>query len=68
MDITKSYRFTRFYGNPDTSKRDESWDLMRHLKPFSPRPWLCVGDFNEITEQHKKEGANPRKESQMEKF
>jgi hypothetical protein len=41
---------------------------MRYLKQFSPQPWLCVGDLNEITEQNEKEGANLRKESQMEKF
>jgi hypothetical protein len=58
----------RILWQPNTSKRDESWDLMRILKQFSPRPWLCVGDFNEITDQHEKEGGNIRKESQMEKF
>jgi hypothetical protein len=41
---------------------------MRHLKQFSPRPLLCVGDFNKIIEQNEKEGANLHKESQMEKF
>jgi hypothetical protein len=37
-----------FYGNPEVVKRRESWALMRHLSTFTPTPWLCVGDFNEI--------------------
>jgi hypothetical protein len=68
MDHLRNWKFTGFYGNPNPSKRGESWDLLRHLKHFFPQPWLCVGDFNEITEQHEKEGANVRKKSQMEKF
>jgi hypothetical protein len=49
--------FTGFYGHPDPSRRHESWDLLTHLKGFTPDPWLCVGDFNEVVEQSEKVGG-----------
>ena len=42
------------YGDLDSSKRKELWALLKHLKYFSPKVWLCVGDFNEITHQGEK--------------
>ncbi|XP_073025129.1 uncharacterized protein [Primulina eburnea] len=44
----KHWRFTGFYGNPDTSRRHFSWDLLRRLNcmsEFSHLPWLVGGDF-----------------------
>ncbi|KAL5756104.1 hypothetical protein ACOSQ2_020850 [Xanthoceras sorbifolium] len=43
-----SWRFTRFYGHLETSKRTQSWDLLRRLKAHSNLSWLCGGDFNKI--------------------
>ena len=48
------WRFTEFYGEPDTQKRNESWTKLRQLKRRSSSPWLCAEDFNEITQQSKK--------------
>lgn len=48
------WRFTGFYGHPDTSKRDETWALLQSLGRSNHLPWLCVGDFNEITSQFEK--------------
>jgi hypothetical protein len=62
------WKLTGFYGHPDPSKRMESWSLLSFLKNFAPIPWLCVGDFNEITHQAEKSGACRRRESQMEGF
>jgi ribonuclease HI len=62
------WKFTGFYGHPDPSKRSESWSLLSLLKSFAPMPWLCVGDFNEITHQAEKSGASRRREGQMEAF
>ncbi|XP_059455195.1 uncharacterized protein LOC132185439 [Corylus avellana] len=62
------WKLTGFYGHPDSTKRGESWSLLSHLRGFSPVPWLCVGDFNEITHQSEKLGASRRRESQMEAF
>ena len=42
------WRFTGFYGEPNTQKRIESWDLLRNLNQKFRVPWLCTGDFNEL--------------------
>jgi exonuclease III len=63
-----SWKLTGFYGHPDWTKRHESWALLNHLRIFTPLPWLCVGDFNEITEQSEKTGVVLRRESQMSQF
>jgi hypothetical protein len=45
------WKLTGFYGHPNSSRRADSWDLLKHLHTCIPVPWLCVGDFNEIMEQ-----------------
>lgn len=50
----KAWRFTGFYGEPNTHKRYESWDLLRQLNSQFSLPWLCSGDFNEIVRQKRK--------------
>jgi hypothetical protein len=40
-----------------SARRAKSWELLKHLKSLQPIPWLCLGDFNEIVEQSKKEGG-----------
>jgi hypothetical protein len=62
------WKMTGFYGHSDSSKRDESWAILRHLKLCGPIPWLCAGDFNEIVDQSEKEGFAVRREAQMVKF
>lgn len=52
------WHLTGFYGNPDTTKRHESWAKLKHLKGTSALPWLANGDFNEITGLSKKEGGS----------
>ena len=49
-----SWRFTGFYGDPETSKRYKSWELLRQLKQAYRLPWLCAGDFNEIISMDEK--------------
>ncbi|KAL0311520.1 UNVERIFIED_CONTAM: hypothetical protein Sangu_2446700 [Sesamum angustifolium] len=56
------WRFSGIYGEPDTSKRDHTWRLLRRRHSQSIRPWLCAGDFNEILEHSEKEGGPPRAE------
>ena len=45
-----AWRFTGFYGEPDTTKIHEAWSKLRALKNLGSLPWLCAGDFNEITQ------------------
>jgi hypothetical protein len=56
-DSLFKWKLTRFYGQPDVARRDETSVLLKHLKQFQPVPWLCVGNFNEIVEQSEKKGA-----------
>jgi hypothetical protein len=62
------WKFIGFYGQPASARREESWELLNHLKHLQPPPWLCAGDFNEILEQNEKFGAAIRRASQMEGF
>ncbi|KAL4609732.1 hypothetical protein ACB092_08G002500 [Castanea dentata] len=60
------WRFTKFYGEPDTSNRHESWEKSRRLKNRFTLPWLCAGDFNEILKADEKLGGRFRPIRQME--
>ena len=48
----KAWRFTGFYGTPETLLRDETWNLLRDLHSRFSLPWLCGGDFNELLKSH----------------
>ena len=67
-DGKKRWRFTGFYGNPETSKRDESWALIKNLSSKCELPWVIIGDFNELLHANEKEGGNVRPEGQMKVF
>ncbi|XP_059446325.1 uncharacterized protein LOC132177864 [Corylus avellana] len=62
------WTLTGFYGNPDVSKRKESWNLLQHLRSLSCNKWMCVGDFNEILADSEKVGANKRPRWQIRAF
>jgi hypothetical protein len=62
------WKLTCFYSNPDSSKRHESWALLKYLRLFAPEQWLYIGDFNEITRQEEKTGEARRREGQMASF
>nr|POE83547.1 hypothetical protein CFP56_48278 [Quercus suber] len=64
----KKWRFTGFYGHPETGKREESWKLMESLSHRSDLPWVCMGDYNEIMHAKEKEGGGVRPEGQMRAF
>ncbi|OMO88292.1 reverse transcriptase [Corchorus capsularis] len=66
-DIDK-WRFTGFYGRPETYKRHESWALLRSLCDRYSIPWLCAGDFNELISSAEKEGGALRSSRQMDLF
>lgn len=65
---SEAWRFTGFYGELDTQKRKESWDLLCHLNWHFKLPWLCAGDFNENVSSSKKMGGSSRSQVQMQIF
>ena len=56
----KAWRFTGFYGAPETHHCSDSWNLLRNLHNQLSLPWLCGGDFNELVKSHEKKGGRPR--------
>ena len=64
----RKWRFTGFYGHPETSKREESWRLLEELERRYALPWICIGDFNEILHLWEKVGGSLRPEWQMNNF
>ena len=61
---SEAWRFIGFYGEPNTQKRKESWDLLCHLNWCFNLHWLYVGDFNENVSS-KKLGGSSRSQVQM---
>jgi hypothetical protein len=53
---------------PEAELRENTWKLMRTLKHQSDKPWMCVGDFNEILHSWEKEGGVPKPQGQMDNF
>lgn len=43
-----SWRLTCFYGYPERTRRNESWNLIRSLATKSSLPWCIFGDFNDM--------------------
>jgi len=50
----KKWCFTGFYGHHETSKREKFWTLLVNLSTRSELPWVCMGDFNEISHRGEK--------------
>ena len=65
---SNDWHFTGFYGNPETSKREDSWTLLRRLQRFDNQPWLVVGDFNELLVASEKSRRLARHWYQMDRF
>ena len=47
---------------------EDSWSVLRHLSSQINLPWVCIGDFNEITKLSEKLGGALRPEYQMQNF
>ena len=58
--LESEWRFTGFYGEPNTVRRNEAWIKLRSLNSRLERPWLCCGDFNDIIIQDEKLGGATR--------
>ena len=50
------------------ANREDSWSVLRHLSSQFNLPWVCIGDFNEITKLSEKLGRALRPEYQMQNF
>lgn len=61
------WRLTGFCGEPSTDRKVLSWKALRVLNAARRRPWLCLGDFNEIL-MGCEEGGTPRSRAQMDRF
>lgn len=46
-----------FNGCPERHRRQESWNLLKHLARKSQLPWCILGDFNDIMFVHEKHGG-----------
>ena len=58
--FSSSWKFTGFYGHPDAAKRQEGWDILKLLVGLALKPWVCIGDFNEVATLSEKLGGNER--------
>ena len=67
-DNLERWRFTGFYGQPDASKREETWRILERLGSNNNLPWLCIRDYNEILSNTEKLGGIPRAPKQMDRF
>lgn len=61
----KVWRFTGFYGELDTSVREEAWNILRMLNSKPHLPWVCMRDFNEVLFIKEKQGGRVRPHCQM---
>ena len=59
------WRFTGFYGELEMKNHHVSWTTLRRLNSRYLMPWICAGDFNEITRAHEKWEGRPRPKRQM---
>jgi hypothetical protein len=62
------WRFTGFYGEPEGENKSLSWRALRTLHAARRRPWLCMGDFNEVLLSCEKEGGVPRSQACLDRF
>ena len=44
------------------ANREDSWSVLHHLSSQFNLPWVCIGDFNEITKLSEKLGGALRLE------
>ncbi|KAJ9129217.1 hypothetical protein P3X46_033987 [Hevea brasiliensis] len=58
-----NWRLKGFYGFPEHSKRQDSWNLLTNLVRASSISWACIEDFNDLLSMEDKIGGNPHPES-----
>ena len=73
IDIETSYKekkiFISFvYGDPVQGLRDYVWERLTRIGITRLEPWFVIGDLNEITGNHEKEGGALRHASTFVQF
>ena len=74
VDVTEEdgsiRRLTGVYGESELERKVETWKMMRILgkQHQNGRPWLCLGDFNEILTGDEKMGGDVRPQRFMDNF
>ncbi|XP_052110189.1 uncharacterized protein LOC127741523 [Arachis duranensis] len=51
------WRATGFYGCPEVTNKNKSWELLRSLGQANSMPWMVFGDFNQEIKQKEKQGG-----------
>lgn len=64
----EDFECTFVYGNPVFQQRRGLWSCLLGLQLDKNRPWLCLGDFNEILLQFEKDGLRPYHPRRVELF
>ena len=67
-NMGRNWRITRFYGQPNRSRRHLSWHLLRSLNESSSLPWCYMGDFNDIICNTEKMGGSAQPSSLIKGF
>lgn len=62
-DGVGEWRVTSLYGFSERGRRHLSWGLLRHLANSDDRPWVVIGDFNDLLNPEDKGGrvAHPQR-------
>ena len=63
-----TWRLIGLYGESDTSRRIEGWNMLRMLNSKPKLPWCCFGDFNELLEAKEKISGAQRSHNLMQSF
>ena len=62
------WHLTGFYGWLDTTQRNKSWVLLKHIRTLVEGPWVCIEDFNAILHAAEKLSKRPSQRSQVNAF
>lgn len=64
------WRLTGVYGESAAERKKETWRTLKILgqQHQDGRPWLCLGDFNEILSADEKVGGAARPQQLMDNF
>ncbi|XP_042987458.1 uncharacterized protein LOC122315551 [Carya illinoinensis] len=65
---SERWMLTGFYGQPNSSLRVESWQLLASMKPSERVGWCVMGDFNEVLTHDEKSRGKQSQEKQMVRF